>query len=57
MELAHTSTATPLKIVATWLQRKNSREKLKSLSDRALKDIGLTRQEIESEIRKPFWKA
>lgn len=57
MELARASEAAPLKMVATWLQRKHSREKLKSLSDRALKDIGLTRQEIESEIRKPFWKA
>ncbi len=57
MEVQKSSETTPLRLLEAWMQRIDSREKLKTLSDRSLKDIGLTRQEIEKEIRKPFWKA
>jgi uncharacterized protein YjiS (DUF1127 family) len=57
METQNTPETTPLKLLANWMQRIDSREKLKTLSDRSLKDIGLTRLEIQKEIRKPFWKA
>jgi len=49
--------STPFKLLTAWMQRIDSREKLKTLSDRSLKDIGLTRKEVEQEIHKPFWKA
>ncbi len=57
METAKMNETAPIKVLATWFQRSDSREKLKTLSDRSLKDIGLTRQEIAKEVRKPFWKA
>jgi uncharacterized protein YjiS (DUF1127 family) len=57
MEMAKVNETAPIKVLATWFQRADSREKLKTLSDRSLKDIGLTRQEIEREVQKPFWKA
>lgn len=56
MEVQKISEAIPFRLLATWMQRIDSREKLKALSDHSLKDIGLTRLEIEQEIRKPFWK-
>ena len=57
MEAQKISATPPLKLLVAWMQRIDSREKLKTLSDRSLKDIGLTRLEIEKEISKPFWKA
>ncbi len=57
MEAIKTLEITPFKVVFTWMQRIHSREQLKSLNDHVLTDIGLTRQEVEREIRKPFWKA
>jgi uncharacterized protein YjiS (DUF1127 family) len=57
MEIQSSSEKTPLKLLVNWMQRIDSREKLKTLSDRSLKDIGLTRLEIQKEILKPFWKA
>jgi uncharacterized protein YjiS (DUF1127 family) len=32
------------------------RRALQSFDDRALKDIGLTRADIEQELAKPFWR-
>ncbi len=57
MQIQKTSEKTPLKMLTSWMQRIDSRKKLKTMSDHSLKDIGLTRLEIEKEIRKPFWKA
>jgi uncharacterized protein YjiS (DUF1127 family) len=36
--------------------RSRQREALSSLDDRALKDIGMTRQQANAEAAKPFWK-
>jgi len=56
MEPVRLSPATPLKTVVAWMQRVDSREKLKHMSDRMLRDIGLTRREVAEELRKPFWR-
>jgi uncharacterized protein YjiS (DUF1127 family) len=39
-----------------WLERVHQRRHLAMLSDHMLKDIGLTRADVEAEISKPFWR-
>jgi uncharacterized protein YjiS (DUF1127 family) len=41
---------------ARYSARSRQREALSSLDDRALKDIGMTRQQANAEAAKPFWK-
>ncbi len=43
--------------IANWLSRAISRNDLNSLSDRALKDIGLDLHRSSIETCKPFWMA
>ena len=38
------------------LERSRQRRALHGLSDAQLRDVGLTRGEIEVEARKPFWR-
>jgi uncharacterized protein YjiS (DUF1127 family) len=33
------------------------REELMALNDRQLRDVGLTRAQIEGELRRPFWRS
>jgi len=40
-----------------WLARSHQRRDLENLSDAALRDIGLTRLDVEQEVAKPFWQA
>ena len=40
-----------------WLERVRQRRHLAELDDRLLRDIGLSRAEVEHEISRPFWKA
>ncbi len=40
-----------------WRYRSRHRRALAELDDYMLRDIGLTRREIEAEARKPFWRA
>ncbi len=42
---------------ALWRQRAITRRELARLDDRMLHDIGISQNEVESEIGKPFWKA
>jgi uncharacterized protein YjiS (DUF1127 family) len=39
-----------------WLERARQRRELQQLGDHMLKDIGLTRADVEAEISKPFWR-
>ena len=39
-----------------WLERAHQRRHLAMLSDHMLKDIGLTRADVEAESSKPFWR-
>ncbi|MNZ63238.1 hypothetical protein D3C78_813820 [compost metagenome] len=38
-----------------WRELHRQRKQLAALSDYMLKDIGLTRADIEQEIERPFW--
>ena len=38
-----------------WRQLRHERRQLWSLSDTTLKDIGLSRADVEREARRPFW--
>jgi len=44
-------------LIAEWLHRIESRRDLAALSDRELRDIGITRVDALSEAEKPFWRA
>ncbi|HYG85743.1 MAG TPA: DUF1127 domain-containing protein [Azospirillum sp.] len=39
-----------------WYERWRQRQALMRLDDHMLKDIGLTRADVELEVTKPFWK-
>ena len=42
-------------LVVAWQGRARERNKLASLDDRMLRDVGLSRADTEKEWRKPFW--
>jgi len=44
-------------LVLTWLDRYRERRMLEGLSDYMLKDIGVSRADIDQEVRKKFWRA
>ena len=39
-----------------WLELSRQRRALQALDDRTLKDIGLTRADVERELSKRFWR-
>ncbi|MGB5706338.1 MAG: DUF1127 domain-containing protein [Arenicellales bacterium] len=41
--------------IRIWFQRYQQRQRLTSLSERMLKDIGITREQATQEAEKPFW--
>ena len=45
-----------LDLLSTWFDRARQRRHLHALDDRMLKDIGLTRADVEFEARKHFWR-
>jgi len=46
-----------LRGVAEGFRRARQRRDLAALSDHNLRDIGLTRGDVEIEVGKPFWRA
>lgn len=42
--------------VVSWLELGRQRRHLARLDDRMLKDIGLSRADVEQETAKPFWR-
>lgn len=40
-----------------WHERSRQRRRLLDLDDHLLRDLGLTRAEVEDEWQKPFWQA
>lgn len=58
--LAHKAPAVPLwkralNRVQQWWELARQRRLLAGLSDEALKDIGLSRADVQAEIQRPFW--
>ena len=45
-----------LDLLSTWFDRARQRRHLHALDDRMLKDIGLTRADVEFEAQKHFWR-
>jgi len=43
-------------VLLNWFERARQRRHLGQLSDHMLKDIGLSRADVESETAKPFWR-
>jgi uncharacterized protein YjiS (DUF1127 family) len=43
-------------LLLTWFERARERRQLGQLSDHMLKDIGLSRADVESEMSKRFWQ-
>ena len=43
-------------VLLEWRYRASQRDVLRSLDDRMLKDVGLSRADLERELRKPFWR-
>lgn len=43
--------------ILNWLDRARQRRELAQLGDHMLKDIGLTRADVDAETSKPFWRA
>ncbi len=43
--------------VLVWQERASQRRALAQLDARMLKDVGLSRAEVDLELRKPFWHA
>jgi uncharacterized protein YjiS (DUF1127 family) len=46
-----------LALLTEWRRRARGRTELAALSDRELRDIGMTRYDARREIGKPFWRA
>ena len=49
--------ALAVRTLLTWQERDRQRRALAQLDARMLKDIGLSRAEVDLELRKPFWHA
>jgi uncharacterized protein YjiS (DUF1127 family) len=43
-------------LLGRWRRRVEDRNRLSGMSERQLFDIGLSRQDADWEIRKPFWR-
>lgn len=48
---------TAARVVYTWQARADERRHLASLPDHILKDVGLDRMQVATEVEKPFWRA
>jgi uncharacterized protein YjiS (DUF1127 family) len=46
-----------ISLVGTWRLRMRDRRELKLMSEKSLRELGLTRYDALQEIRKPFWRA
>jgi uncharacterized protein YjiS (DUF1127 family) len=45
-----------VELALAWLERARQRRQLQTLNDHMLKDLGLSRADVEGEVSKPFWR-
>ena len=45
-----------VELTLAWLERARQRRQLQSLNDHMLKDLGLSRADVDGEASKPFWR-
>ncbi len=43
-------------LLLTWQERAAQRQALRQFDDRMMRDIGVSRADVERECRKPFWR-
>jgi uncharacterized protein YjiS (DUF1127 family) len=48
--------ASLLRLLLDWQERARQRRRLREMDDRLLRDIGLTRADVELEAAKPCWR-
>ncbi len=56
-EILLEAAARAVRTLLTWQERDRQRHALAQLDARMLKDVGLSRAEVDLELRKPFWHA
>ncbi|MBP5857678.1 DUF1127 domain-containing protein [Marivibrio halodurans] len=56
IRVTKTVLATVWTLLRLWQERVEMRHHVRTLDDRLLKDIGVTRADVDSEIAKPFWR-
>jgi uncharacterized protein YjiS (DUF1127 family) len=44
-------------ILTNWRRRARERRELASLDNRTIRDLGLSRSEVQFEANKPFWRS
>lgn len=44
-------------LLLLWAERTQQRRALRRLDDHLLRDLGVTRTQVEAEAEKPFWRA
>jgi uncharacterized protein YjiS (DUF1127 family) len=45
-----------IELALVWLQRSRERRQLDSFGDYMLKDLGVSRADVDREVSKPFWR-
>ena len=45
-----------VELILMWLQRSRERRQLDGFGDQMLKDLGVSRADVEREVSKPFWR-
>ena len=44
-------------ILASWRRRARERRELATLDTRTIRDLGLSRSDVQFEVNKPFWRS
>lgn len=54
--LRHGSTPGWLAVIGAWIERARQRRALARLDDHLLRDVGISRDQVEAEATQPFWR-